>query len=61
MGRRAVWFLFLWTTGALAARGAATVGAYYYPWYGPGAGGHAAQKNGTNHDQAIPLDNCCAV
>jgi glycoprotein endo-alpha-1,2-mannosidase len=37
------WALVLVTAGvALAASDscAATVGAYYYPWYGPGAGGH---------------------
>jgi hypothetical protein len=37
--------LKLLLAGAIAAVGAtsvsgATVGAYYYPWYGPGAGGH---------------------
>ncbi len=40
MLQRAGCVLAMWAIGAVTAHGAATVGVYYYPWYGPGAGGH---------------------
>jgi len=42
MVRLAFMGVFILVTGALTAQ-AATLGAYYYPWYGPNAGGHHYQ------------------